>query len=367
MQRIMTRNRFVAVCAGFMFALPLTASAGLLDTLSALRTSSGSTSTTTSTSTSSTTSTSTSTSGGSNVTYTPSNWSQTLKGDLYLPSNNGQARPVVLLLHGGAWQRGDKSSMSGTGQALAQRGYAAFSINYRFAPDSTHPAQLQDMQQAIRFLQQNASKYRLDMNRLATWGYSAGGHLSALLAVQPASDLPPVRVAIAGAPPSDLTAPEARDASSVKIFMGGSYAQIPALYAQASPRLQVRSGMAPVFLYHGTADKTVPIIQSENFVKTLQAANVPVQLIRLQGLDHSQASGATSQYRSAALAFLDRYINVAQDGTATAPLPSVPVATDPVETEEPVTPEDSITTPAPAPTTTTSGSTLDRLRSLLSR
>ncbi|MES2918622.1 MAG: alpha/beta hydrolase [Pseudomonadota bacterium] len=352
----MTRNNVSAVFAGFLFALPLTASAGLLDSLSALRTSSGTTS-----------STSTTTSGASTVTYTPSNWSQALKGDLYLPANNGQARPVVLLMHGGAWQRGDKSSMSGTGQALAQRGYAAFSINYRFAPGSTHPSQLQDMQQALRFLQQNATKYRLDMNRLATWGYSAGGHLATLLAVQPSSDLPPVRVAIAGAPPSDLTAPEARDASSVKIYMGGSYAQIPALYGLASPKVQVRSGMAPVFLYHGTADKTVPIIQSENFVKSLQTASVPVQLVRLQGLDHSQASGATSQYRPAAMAFLDRYINVSTDGSAPAPLPSAPVVTEPADEAEP----DPEAAPAPvtggSTDTATSSGTLQRLRDLLSR
>jgi acetyl esterase/lipase len=347
MQRIWLRDKFFSFSAVLLLGLPLHASAGLLDTLSALR--SGSTSTTTTT---------TSTSYSSKtVTYTPSSWSQSLQGDLFVPASNGQARPVVLLLHGGAWQRGDKSSMSGTGKTLAGRGYAAFSINYRFAPGATYPAQLQDMQQAVRWLQAHASEYRLDMNRLAVWGYSAGGHLAALLAVQPVSDLPPVRVAIAGAPPSDLAAPEARDASSVKIFMGGSYSQIPALYEQASPRRQVRSGMAPVFLYHGTADKTVPPLQSENFAKTLQAANVPVEVKWLQGLDHSQASGATTQYRPAALAFLDRYINVRFDGTTSVPPPPPVVVTEPPVTE----PVDS------GDTTTPSGSFSDRLRSILSR
>jgi acetyl esterase/lipase len=345
MQRISIRSGIFSFIAVALFSAPLSASAGLLDQLAALRTSGDST-----------TSTGTTTSSGTRtVTYTPTNWSQALKGDLYLPANNVAARPVVLLLHGGAWQRGDKSSMSGTGQTLAQRGYAAFSINYRFAPGSTYPAQLQDMQQAVRYLQQHASEYRLDMNRLAVWGYSAGGHLATLLAVQPASDLPPVRVAIAGAPPSDLAAPEAREASSVKIFMGGSYAQIPALYEQASPRRQVRTGMAPVFLYHGTLDKVVPPVQSENFAKTLREANVPVELVWLQGKDHSTASGATSLYRPQAFAFLDRHIN-GTAGTTTG-------STTPVVTEDPAIP----TTPVSEPVTTETSGVADRIRSFLSR
>ncbi|MCC2636809.1 MAG: nlhH 2 [Moraxellaceae bacterium] len=354
MQRISTRKKVLSFSAAVLFAFPLSASAGLLDSLTALR--SGSTTS----STSGTTTTTSTTASTRTVTYTPTNWPQALKGDLYLPSNAGQ-RPVVLLLHGGAWQRGDKTSMSGTGKTLAGRGYAAFSINYRFAPGSTHPSQLQDMQQALRWLQQHASEYRLDMSRLAVWGYSAGGHLATLLAVQPASDLPAVKVAIAGAPPSDLAAPEARDASSVKIFMGGTYAEIPALYEQASPRRQVRSGMAPVFLYHGTKDTVVPPVQSDNFATTLRAASVPVELVKLQGYDHSTASGATSLYRPQALAFLDRYINVTSDGTVVTP-PAAPVETG--------------TTPPPAPLpvdtgdttdTATSDSSLQRLRDFLSR
>lgn len=361
MQRIFTRDKVLSFSAVLLMASPLPASASLYDTLSAWRSGSTSTSTSTTTSGTTSTSTSTSTSGTSGTyTYTPSNWPQALKGDLYLPSNDGKTHPIVLLMHGGAWQRGDKSSMDGTGQALAQRGYAAFSINYRFAPTYTNPAQLQDMQQAVRWLQQHATEYRLDMNRLATWGYSAGGHLSALLAVQPASDLPTVKVAIVGAGPTNLSAPEARDASSVKIFMGGSYAQIPALYDQASPMFYVRSGLPPFFMYHGTADTTVPPIQSTNFSKALQAAGVPVQLMWLQGLDHSQASGATSQYRPAAFAFLDKYINTTQDGSTATPLPPPPVDTT---VPAPTTSTGSTTTT----TTTTTGSTLDRLKSLLGR
>jgi acetyl esterase/lipase len=281
------RDRFFTGLAVLLFAFPLLATAGPVVTTTTL-------------------------------TYTPANWPQPLQGDLFLPGD-GQVHPVVLLLHGGAWQHGDKSSMSGTGQALAARGYAVFAINYRLAPGATYPAQLQDMQQAVRWLQAHAGAYRLDMNRLAAWGYSAGGHLAALLAVQPPSDLPPVRVTIAGGAPSDLAAPEARDRASVQAFMGGSYSQIPALYERASPRRQVRPGLSPFFLYHGTADTLVSPLQTENFAATLQAAGVPVVVKWLPGLDHDQAAAAVADIRPAALAFLDRHINAGAGHAASRP------------------------------------------------
>ncbi|MDF2445390.1 MAG: alpha/beta hydrolase [Moraxellaceae bacterium] len=247
---------------------------------------------------------------GITVTYTPAEWPQPLQGDLYLPAGSAPSvgeYPVVLLLHGGAWRSGDKASMRGLGQVLADRGYVAMSINYRLAPGARYPAPLQDMQQAVRWLQQHAGEYRLDMGRLAAWGYAAGGHLAALLAVQPPSDLPSLRVVVAGGAPMDLRAwPEAGDAS-VTSFIGGSVADIPALYDQASPITFVRPGLPPFFLYHGTEDQVVSPSQAAGFAAALGDAGVAVELTWLQGLDH-EGTAAAAQIRPAALQFLDRNI-----------------------------------------------------------
>jgi acetyl esterase/lipase len=242
------------------------------------------------------------------VTYTSPDWPAPLKGDLYLPEAKAAAPyPVVLVLHGGAWRRGDRGNMKRLGQVLAERGYAAFAIDYRLAPQFRHPAQLEDMQQALRWLQQHAEEQRLDMARVAAWGYSAGGHLAALLAVQkPVEGLPPLRAVIAGGTPADLR--RYPDASSVKGFLGGPLAAMPEVYAAASPLAQVRAGLPPFFLYHGSADDLVEAGQSEQFAEALKAAGVPVELHLLEGANHRTAAGRARQLLPAALQFLGQHV-----------------------------------------------------------
>src|SRR3954447_5088208 len=103
--------------------------------------------------------------------------------DLYLPEALPAPRPLVLCIHGGGWAAGDKRSYAWLADALAQRGYAAASITYRFAPAHHAPAQMDDVQRAVRWLRKNAAKYELDPDRFGAIGGSAGGHLAAYLAL----------------------------------------------------------------------------------------------------------------------------------------------------------------------------------------
>ena len=255
------------------------------------------------------------------VVFTPAGWPAPLAGDLYLPpsaSGDTAGRPVILLLHGGAWRQGDKAGMAGLGRTLAERGHAAFAINYRLAPGTTYPGQLQDVQEAVRWLQRHAADKRLDPQRFGVWGYAGGGHLAALLAMQPASDLLPVRVAVVGGAPTDLRAAETADASPVRDFMGGSPEQLPALYELASPISWVRPGLPPFFLYHGASDTRVPPGQSRNFANALDAAGVRVRLAIVDGLDHDGAASDTAT-RLQALGFVDRILRGAGSAPAAQP------------------------------------------------
>ncbi len=244
------------------------------------------------------------------LTYTPEAWPAKLEGDLYVPKDKKRAPyPVVVLVHGGAWNKGDKKTMARAGRTLAEKGYAAFAVNYRLVPQFRYPAQLEDMQQALRWLQQNAETYRLDMNRVALWGYSAGGHLAALVGVQPiTTDLPTVRAVIAGGTPADL---RDSDAPSVRAFLGGSKTEQAAAYREASPIAHVHAGLPAFFLYHGTADELVEPAQSERFAAALKEEGVPVELIRLEGENHRRAASAVKRYLPNLMGFLEKYLGPA--------------------------------------------------------
>ncbi len=108
------------------------------------------------------------------------------------------------MIHGGAWSAGDKWNMRDHARQLAQAGYVAISINYRLAPQFKYPAQIDDCRAGLRWVHQVADQYKIDTSRLAVYGYSAGGHLAALLATDPLEGLPRIKVAILGGAPCDF-------------------------------------------------------------------------------------------------------------------------------------------------------------------
>jgi acetyl esterase/lipase len=89
-------------------------------------------------------------------------------------------RPAVLWIHGGGWTEGDKrqgpNGISVLSGLLVARGFVAFSCNYRLRPKHTHPAQVEDVQRAVRWIRANAHNYQVDPDRIGAVGISAGGH-----------------------------------------------------------------------------------------------------------------------------------------------------------------------------------------------
>src|SRR5437764_13373091 len=72
--------------------------------------------------------------------------------DVYQPATKGQNRPAVVVVHGGGWTQGDKALFSQQSNQLAQRGFVAFSINYRLAPAHPYPAAVQDVEAAVAWV-----------------------------------------------------------------------------------------------------------------------------------------------------------------------------------------------------------------------
>jgi acetyl esterase len=108
---------------------------------------------------------------------------QDLNADVYLPGDDGDDRPTVLLVHGGGWIAGSKVDVAQQAQLLAEAGFVAVSVEYRLALESPYPAAVDDLLAAVRWLrrQEQVDAYGIDTHRIGAFGSSAGGHLAALL------------------------------------------------------------------------------------------------------------------------------------------------------------------------------------------
>src|SRR5256885_956012 len=96
--------------------------------------------------------------------------------DVYQPAKKGKSRPAVVVVHGGGWTQGDKALFAQQGNQLAERGFVAFSINYRLAPAHPYPAAVQDVEAAVAWVRKHAKAYGVDPKRVGALGGSAGGH-----------------------------------------------------------------------------------------------------------------------------------------------------------------------------------------------
>ena len=244
------------------------------------------------------------------IVYTEAGWPQALQADLYLPRRAGLI-PVVLAIHGGGWANRSRADMDDISRELATHGYAVLNLNYRFAPQYTFPAQLDDLHQALRWLVTNAGLYRFDLERINAWGYSSGAHLAALLgsfdrsmATPAVRELPRLRAVVAGGIPADLR--KYRDSPIVKRFLGGTPEQIPQRYAEASPVYHVSADDPAVFLYHGKLDLLVTPDQPGDYYQTLLASGVDAELYLHRWRGHATMFLFGSDAEARAIDFLER-------------------------------------------------------------
>ncbi|MFT3728591.1 MAG: alpha/beta hydrolase [Terricaulis sp.] len=168
--------------------------------------------------------------------------------DLWLPSGNGPF-PVVLMIHGGCWQKhiADRTLMNYAAEALRLQGFAVWNIEYRGVDEvgGGYPVTFQDVANAADALRDLAARYPLDLSRVVGFGHSAGGHLIAWLAARPKlplssplhSDTPlPLRgIVMAGGLPDLHTAPQGCTGSSVPNLLGAATPTRADLYADTSP------------------------------------------------------------------------------------------------------------------------------------
>ena len=184
---------------------------------------------------------------------------------VYVPQKPG-VYPAILDMHGGGWEKRQVESDRPMMERLAARGFVTAIVSYRLSGEAKYPAALHDGKAAVRFLRAHAQELKLDPERIGVMGGSAGGHLSGLLAMtsgKPEFDgdgpnrefSSAVKACIVMAATQDLVAANtAKSSPSAVAIFGGTCAEQPAIYEQASPITHVRAGVPPTIFIEGEKD-----------------------------------------------------------------------------------------------------------------
>lgn len=234
-----------------------------------------------------------------------------LRCDVYTPVPLGDSdqvtsapRPVVLLIHGGAWSSGSRRTMGGYATRLARCGIVGVAIDYRLAPQWKFPAQVDDVRRAMCWLASEQDSLGIDPNRMGLFGYSAGGHLACMIGTlvdEPIetraatsnwdpqdprlTDLVRPLAVCAGGPPCDFTViPPA--SGGLAYFLGGTPAEVPGVYAMASPVTHASAGDTPTLFIHGERDAIVPMSSSRLLFEAQRKSGVPSEFVLIEKRGH---------------------------------------------------------------------------------
>ncbi|USA53643.1 alpha/beta hydrolase [Acinetobacter sp. C32I] len=94
--------------------------------------------------------------------------------DLYRTQSPKKQRPLIVFVHGGSWQHGNKRDYLFVGESFAREGYDVAVINYHLAPEHIFPTFIDDIAQAIHYLSQNQGKLNISTDNIILMGHSAG-------------------------------------------------------------------------------------------------------------------------------------------------------------------------------------------------
>ncbi len=252
---------------------------------------------------------------------------QHLQLNIARPKEGDGLRPAVLCIHGGGFRAGKRERWDSLCQKLAADGYVAATVTYRLAPKYQFPAAIYDVKAAVRWLRAKAAIYQIDPDRIGVVGDSAGGHLAQFLGVT--GDLPEFEgiEELAEVPehlesttvtcvvnyygPSDFTKSYGKSVDAAEVlplWLGGDVTKERRKHIVASPLYWVTPSAAPTLFIHGTEDKYVAFEQAEWIYDRMQAAEVEVEMLKLEGAGHGFKGADAEKAEAAMLAFFKKHL-----------------------------------------------------------
>ncbi len=249
-----------------------------------------------------------------------------LRADVYRPRGTAPA-PLVVVVHGGSWQHGDKGGATPVSAALANAGYVVADVQYRLAPAHPFPAAVADVKCLVGRFRERAGRFGIDPVRVALLGRSAGGQVVLIaaysmgdLSLPPSCDVPQeaVQAVVSLYGPTDLVwghdnpnVPDPIDGTaSIEIYLGGAPRSRPEAYRRSAALSWVDHPVPPTLLIHGEADRLVRSGHARRLAAGLAAAKQPAETLLIPMTDHGfdyRPGGLGEQLaRASVLRFLGR-------------------------------------------------------------
>jgi acetyl esterase/lipase len=216
--------------------------------------------------------------------------------------------PCVVLIHGGAWEGGNKTDMESVASVLCAHGYICVSPNYHLTSDLTMPnnvvvkgapwpAQFNDLETFLTYLHNNAGTFGVNPDKIASLGISAGGHLAQMLHLRTAQFNTITACDLDGE--TDLTPPGAQvmfDYGDIMQLAGGIAGVTSVTWADPAQRNAAQKAVCAdmstvplvtkfshIFINHGEGDPNIYVAQADELATKCKALNVDYDYVRLTG------------------------------------------------------------------------------------
>ena len=269
-----------------------------------------------------------------NITYLTADGYES-KLDVMAPRAVEQPLPTLVYIHGGGWVGGTKEGSLLRTLPYLEMGWAVVNVEYRLARNALAPAAVEDCRCALSWVFQNAEEYGFDPGRIVLTGGSAGGHLSLITGMLPASAGLDRRCPVRDpAKPNRATPLEeemkvaavvnwygitdvgdllaGENAKTYAVTWMGSMPDRLEIAKRVSPLTWVRKDLPPILTIHGDADLIVPYDHAVRLHRALDRAGVPNSLHTVAGGGHGGFSVDENQEAYAAIRrFLARHVRPA--------------------------------------------------------
>lgn len=220
--------------------------------------------------------------------------------DVYPVGNSfpTSALPAIVFIHGGGWGSGSTDHFAAHCRYFASRGMVAVNVSYRltqgYYPDRPGVPifdTIADVQDAVRWVRAHAAQLGIDPKRIAAAGDSAGGHLTAATGILP--DPRTGKVDPAAVPDALVLCNPVLDLAALPWTWNVTgkrdrpKAEQEEAARRASPLLNLRAGLPPTLILHGTADTCVPVEQARRFQAGMTEKGNRCDAIIYEGVQHA--------------------------------------------------------------------------------